>query len=223
MPDYSKTVIYKIQHEDNESLVYIGSTTDFTKRKCSHKRSCNNPKVFNIKLYQMIRDNGGWNCFKMIQIKEFPCNNKREAEAEEDRNMLELKANMNERRASRSYAEWVIDNRDKISERTKQYYTDNRDKILENSKQYYNNNRDKYLEKQKQYYNDNLDKILERNKQYHVNNRDKILEKKKQYRVNNRDKILERITCECGSIISKKHIQTHKRTKKHIDLLKQSQ
>ena len=99
MPDYSKTVIYKIQHEDNESLVYIGSTTDFTKRKCSHKSRCNNPKVFNRKLYQMIRDNGGWDCFKMIQIKEFPCINKRQAEAEEDRNMLELKANMNHQRA----------------------------------------------------------------------------------------------------------------------------
>jgi len=101
MPDYSKTVIYKIQHEDDESLVYIGSTTDFTKRKCSHKSRCNNPKEFNRKLYQMIRDNGGWNCFKMIQIKEFPCNNRREAEAEEDRFMMELKANMNHHRERR--------------------------------------------------------------------------------------------------------------------------
>ena len=80
MPDYSKIVIYKIQHEDNESLVYVGSTTDFTKRKCHHKSRCNNPNG-NTKLYRMINDNGGWNSFRMTQIKEFSCNNKREAEA----------------------------------------------------------------------------------------------------------------------------------------------
>ena len=43
----------------------------------------------------MMRQNGGWSCFRMIQIKKFPCDNKREAEAEEDRIMMELKANMN--------------------------------------------------------------------------------------------------------------------------------
>ena len=103
MPDYSKIVIYKIQHEDDESLVYVGSTTDFTKRKCSHKTTCNNPNnKYHLKLYTMIRDNGGWNCFRMIQIKEFPCINKRQAEAEEDRFMIELKANMKHQRASRS-------------------------------------------------------------------------------------------------------------------------
>ena len=31
--DYSKTIIYKIQHEDNDELLYVGHTTDFTKRK----------------------------------------------------------------------------------------------------------------------------------------------------------------------------------------------
>ena len=36
--DYSKTVIYKIQHIEDESLVYVGSTTNFTKRKSHHKK-----------------------------------------------------------------------------------------------------------------------------------------------------------------------------------------
>ena len=181
MPDFSKTIIYKIQHEDDESLLYVGSTTNFTKRKCSHKRNCNNPngKEFNIKLYQMIRDNGGWDCFRMIQIKEFPCNNKREAEAEEDRIMMELKANMNHQRASRSQAEWYIDNRDKNLEQSKQYYIDNRDKFIERVKQNYNENRDKILEQKKQ-----------------------------------------KMTCECGCVVNKGDISTHRKTKKHIDLLK---
>ena len=104
MPDYSKTVIYKIQHEDDESLVYVGSTTNFTKRKCRQKTSCNNSHIkgCNKKVYQMMRQNGGWECFKMIKIKEFPCGNKRQAEAEEDRVMMEMRASMNEHRSSRT-------------------------------------------------------------------------------------------------------------------------
>ena len=227
MPDYSKIVIYKIQHEDNESLVYVGSTTDFTKRKCSHKSKCNNPKEFNIKLYQMIRDNGGWDCFRMIQIKKFPCDNKREAETEEDRVMLELKANMNDHRASRSYAEWVIDNNDKILEYNKQYRRNNRDKILEQHKQYRINNRDKISERTKQYYTDNRYKILGKQKQIYNDNKDKILEQQKQYYNNNSDKILEKrkqkMTCQCGCVVRKSVISRHRKTKKHLELLKQSQ
>ena len=64
----------------------------------------------------MIRDNGNWDCFKVIQIKEFPRENRRQKEAEEVKVLMELKANMNGQRAIRS---------------TKQYYNDNRDKILE--------------------------------------------------------------------------------------------
>jgi folate-binding protein YgfZ len=47
----------------------------------------------------MIRDNGGWECFNMIEIEKFSCTNKREAEAEEDKVMRELKATMNMIRA----------------------------------------------------------------------------------------------------------------------------
>ena len=33
MPDYAKTVIYKLINYDYPDLVYVGSTTKFTKRK----------------------------------------------------------------------------------------------------------------------------------------------------------------------------------------------
>jgi predicted GIY-YIG superfamily endonuclease len=95
--DYSKTIIYKIQHEDNEELVYVGHTTDFIKRKSGHKTKCNNEndKAFNIKLYTMIRANGGWQCFKMVMIEEYPCANHLEACRREDECMRQLKATMN--------------------------------------------------------------------------------------------------------------------------------
>ena len=43
----------------------------------------------------MIRNNGGWDSFKMLEIKKFPCNDKREALAEEDKVMKELSSNVN--------------------------------------------------------------------------------------------------------------------------------
>ena len=43
----------------------------------------------------MIRDNGGWEMFRMIEIEKYPCNDKREAEKRETEIMKELKASMN--------------------------------------------------------------------------------------------------------------------------------
>ena len=71
--DYSKTIIYKLVHkEDYDNVnVYVGSTTDFIKRKNQHKNSCINEKQkgYNEKKYQYIRDNGGWNEWNMIEIE----------------------------------------------------------------------------------------------------------------------------------------------------------
>jgi hypothetical protein len=47
----------------------------------------------------MIRDNGGWDCFKILILKEYPCENKIELLLEEDRCLRELKATMNDRQA----------------------------------------------------------------------------------------------------------------------------
>ena len=95
--DYSKTIIYKIQHEDKDELVYVGHTTNFVKRKNSHKRECINStnNAYNSKLNEMIRENGGWDCFKMIMIEEYPCANHLESCKRKDECMRELKATMN--------------------------------------------------------------------------------------------------------------------------------
>ena len=89
MNDYSKTVIYKIQHNDDDSLLYVGHTTNFIKRKNYHKNDCKSSKKL---VYKMIRENGGWECFTMIVIKEYPCDNKMEARIKEDKVMREMNA-----------------------------------------------------------------------------------------------------------------------------------
>ena len=123
--DYSKTVIYKIQHNEDETLLYVGSTTDFIKRKSSHKSSCNNPKSkeYNDKKYQMIRDNGGWYMFNMIEIEKYPCNDKREAEKRENDLMHELKANMNSIKSHCGF--------DNVKEYKKNWKNENRERINE--------------------------------------------------------------------------------------------
>ena len=44
MPNYNLGCIYKIKHnEDYDDVnIYIGSTCNFTRRKCAHKTVCNN-------------------------------------------------------------------------------------------------------------------------------------------------------------------------------------
>ena len=99
--EYSKNVMYKIQHNEDDTLLYVGSTTNFNNRKSHHKGHCTNQAsvAYNRKLYRMIRENGGWDCFSMIKIEDFPCDNGRDAEAREDHLMRELRANMNTHRA----------------------------------------------------------------------------------------------------------------------------
>ena len=225
MPDYSKTVIYKIQHENDESLLYVGSTTNFTTRKCQHKNNTKNSngKQYNDKLYKMIRENGGFESFNMIQIKEFPCSSKREAEKEEDNVMLKLKATMNDRRACRSLKEYYEDNREEILKKTKQYRDENRENILDKQKNYRKNNRSKIAENNALYRIKNVEKIRNYKKQYAIDNSKKLVEKMTQYRIDNIDKINERTkqkeVCECGSAIQRCEVTRHRKSKKHLKLL----
>ena len=96
--DYLNCCIYKIEHIENASLVYVGHTTNFKLRKQRHKGSCNNEtdkSKHNYKVYKMIRNNGGWDLFRMIEIEKYPCNNKQEADKREFEIMKKLNARMN--------------------------------------------------------------------------------------------------------------------------------
>ena len=139
--DYSKCCIYKIEHVDDESLVYVGHTTCFDKRKTTHKGSCknDNDRHYNFKVYQMIRQNGGWDAFKMIEVEKYPCADKREAERRENEVIKELRANMNTNKSFRT--------QDEITEYHKEHNTNYRkvhkDEITEHKKEYYESNKPK--------------------------------------------------------------------------------
>ena len=99
MPNYNNGLIYMIRHICDYKLenIYIGSTTNFRQRKKQHKNCCNVPtkKDYNYPVYQYIRNNGGWDCWCMVQILPFPCNSKRELEQKEDELIRKYKSKLN--------------------------------------------------------------------------------------------------------------------------------
>jgi len=211
VPDYSKSCIYKLLHKEDFNNVncYVGSTTNFIQRKKSHKKTCNNENYrdYNLKLYQYIRQNGGWNNWTMIQIEPFICNSKKELETRERYWIEQLKSKLNCTIPTRTMKEWYNDNKDKLLEKQKQYNIDNKDKNTEYAKQYHIDNRDEILVKKKQYRIDYRDKRLEKDRQYYYDNRDRLLEKKKQ----------KAICDNCGCEISKGVLPRHKRSQKCIN------
>lgn len=139
--DYSTTVIYKIVCNDLAITdLYIGSTTNFRMRKHSHKCSCINENTihYNTKIYQIIRDNGGWLNWSMLQIEEFPCANGNEARIRERYWCEQLNATLNCRFPIRDKTEYVEANKDKIREQRKEYRDLNKDKLNESKMRPYN-------------------------------------------------------------------------------------
>jgi hypothetical protein len=92
---------YKIVCDDLPNFVYVGSTMSFANRKYEHKRACNNEnrKGYNYKIYRTIRENGGWDNWRMVCIHQQEVDNKRHAEKIEEDYRVELNGNMNTNRA----------------------------------------------------------------------------------------------------------------------------
>ena len=93
--DYSNTIIYKITCKDETiSDAYVGHTTNFVQRKYAHKIGCVNINN-NCKLYQVIRDNGGWENWKMEVIDVINCKDVYEARKKEQEYFVLVKSTLN--------------------------------------------------------------------------------------------------------------------------------
>jgi hypothetical protein len=209
--DYSKNVIYKIVCNDlTITELYVGSTTDFIRRKNEHKNTCinSNNKNTNLKIYQIIRNNGNWENWTMIQIEEYPCTNGNEARARERYWFEQLNAMLNTQHPNRSKKEYG-----------KEFYKNNKDKINEYNK----TNTDKIKERRQKWYESNKDKIAYQKKEQYELNKDTICKNAKEYAELNKDKIKEYraqlYMCECGATFKKSNMYNHKNTKKHINYL----
>jgi len=214
MPKYENSVIYKLKHnEDYDDLnIYIGSTTNFKNRKNQHKSRCYNEncKDYKMKIYQFIRDNGGWNEWVMIAIQEYPCNSKRELLIKERYYIDLLRPRLNINIPTRTFKEWYGDNKEKIIENIREYYENNKEKITEYNKEYRDANKEYYKEKHKEYRENNKEYLKEKKKEYYEDNKEKIKEQ------NN-----EKVICDhCGCDIRKQYLKRHQRSKKCINFKK---
>lgn len=193
--NYNRTIIYKIvKIGDSENAnVYVGSTTEFTKRKYLHQYNCcNDTRISHFKVYDFIRQNGGWEEWNMIEIEKYPCNDKREAEAREEYWRCYLKAQLNSKRA------FITE--DELTDYKKEYRKSNAQYFRERSKKHYQANPEYFREYRKsnpEYFKDYLIK----------------------YRIENADIIKKKHQCECGGKFTTQNKSTHTKSKKHIQYL----
>ena len=94
--NYSNTYFYRIVCKDLQvNECYVGHTTNFTKRKNTHKNNCNNTS-HNTYLYRFMRENGGYHNFEMVLLETLDCNSRLEALRKERQYIEELNATLNQ-------------------------------------------------------------------------------------------------------------------------------
>lgn len=146
--DYSNTIMYKLVPNDlNLDLIYIGSTTNFRARKNRHKFNCDckTNKEYNFKVYQMIRENGGWNNWSMIEIEKYPCVDSNECRKRERELMEQFNSNLNTYKAYVSPEElkqYSIEYKITHQNQIKQYRDVHKDVTREYNANYYNTNKE---------------------------------------------------------------------------------
>lgn len=137
---------YKIYCLDPEvKYNYIGSTRDFIVRKCQHKSVCNNNNTTNrnskIKLYETIRENGGFSNWDIVPIGTGIYNSNLEARIAEQQYINDNKADLNCVKAYMS--------KEEENEIKKKYVINNHEKVLQSKKNYRDTHKEEIKEKTK--------------------------------------------------------------------------
>jgi hypothetical protein len=187
--DFSKTIIYKISKDDD---FYVGSTTDFATRKSKHKHSCNNDKnhQYNYKVYQTIRDKGGWDTWEMTPLEEYvECKSKTQARIREEEWRVKLNASLNARKAFGNLKEYREEHKEEHRVYDAQYYQNHKEEIKIKNAKYNQDHKNEIKVYQSQYYQEHA---LEIN-----------------------TKKLEKFECGCKSVCRISDKARHEASKKH--------
>ncbi len=107
------------------------------------------------------------------------------------------------------------------------YYQKNKEKFKEVGKEYYIQNKQVIDKKNKEYKETHKDEMSLYYKQYREEHLEHKKEIDKAYRETNKEKIKERktqpFTCECGCTINWDEKARHKKSQKHINLMKEKE
>ena len=203
--DYTNTIIYKIVCKDlTIKDLYIGHTTQFTKRKSGHKADL---KIKKHKLQITILENGGWDNWDMIEVEKYSCVDSNEARARERYWYELLNASLNGQSPNLNIENCKI-NKDK-------YYKLNRDVILQKVKNHYVLHKEDKNEYLKNYREQNK----ELSKKYREDNKEAIAIRKKEWREDNKDTLRKKNDCECGGKYTNANKLSHLKTKKHLNFI----
>jgi len=198
---YENGMIYKLCCKNtNIKEEYIGSTINFNERKRTHRHSCNNTndKHYNIKVYQFIRDNGGFDeNWDMVLIEKYPCESKLYLKKRERYWIELLECKLNCQLPSRTREEYYETNFDKIKEYRREYYIENAVELKEKAKIYNQEHKEEIKEQRKQKRLNNIDKERERD----------------------RERNKEKVVCDCGVEVCKRGLTRHRNSQKHINLM----
>jgi len=158
-------IIYKICCDDLPEFIYVGSTKSFRHRKSHHKSSCN--KGDTKKLYTTIRENGGWDKWRMVIVEDIGEVSLTQARIKEEEHRVNLNANLNtlscyltteqKKEKQKEYNKnW--NNNNNITRETymKEWKEQNKEKINESRRQYYQKNKEKEKEYQRQLYHNKI-------------------------------------------------------------------
>ena len=156
--------VYMIQHKTDASLIYIGNTDDINNKICKHRSECynENHKPYHYKLNKIIRENGGWDAFK-VQIID--------AVITEDRLPL------------LEFTQYYIDKFQSV----KSMNTYNAIVSKQNEKEYQKEYQKTY---RTQYYKKNADKIKASRVEYRKENAENIKQVKAEYNRNHKEELL---------------------------------
>jgi hypothetical protein len=130
MANYNESRIYKIYCTlSTINEFYIGSSAEYEKRCILHKSDCNNINShrYSYKLYNYIRNNGGWNNFTVEVLEKYPCKDRTELNIREEWWKNQLQPTLNNNKAYRSEED--------LKDYYKKHYINNKTHIRSNAKQ----------------------------------------------------------------------------------------
>jgi hypothetical protein len=219
--------MYRIFNPDYPEC-YVGSTQNFNDRKSSHSKNFNNKNrvAYSYKVYEFIRNNGGWDKWTMEQLEMFSCDTKEERLTREKElvkvhnSILNTNSPFQTTEELKQYkAKWIMNKRQNASDEWKENERSKKNKAREGKKDVLNaNQRDKYATDIE--YKKRQDNIA---RDYRERNPEKIKQISKAYydkhAVQLRAKASawgkQRITCECGKEMTKSSLSKHRKTNNH--------
>lgn len=147
MVNYQNGKIYTIRCRSDNTLIYVGSTTQSLSQRMTQHRSKYKGKQC-CSLFKYIVDDD-WNDWYIELYELYPCNEKCELEKREGEITREI-GTINYQIAGRTKKEYYNDTKEHHTEWNKENYKKNKERILQKSKELYEKNREDISQKRKE-------------------------------------------------------------------------